>query len=146
MRFTTKFQIDRATGCYNWTSTKDKDGYGIFKTWDAGRLVSHRAARWGWETFRGLIPVGLIVLHQCDNPACVNLHHLRLGKHIDNVDDKYDRGRARVRQRVLSDAQHDEIRRAAESGIPRLALSMRYGVTRRQISKIASTHRPHPSR
>lgn len=52
---------------------------------------SHRLT---WMLGRGPIPEGMFVLHNCDNPMCVNLRHLFLGTHGDNMDDKVMKGRA----------------------------------------------------
>lgn len=41
----------------------------------------------------GPIPVGLFILHSCDNRGCVNPAHLRPGTHDDNMLDKMTRGR-----------------------------------------------------
>lgn len=51
--------------------------------------------RYSWLLHRGSIPVGLLVLHKCDNPACVRPTHLYLGTHHDNNQDALRRGRWR---------------------------------------------------
>lgn len=72
-RFWAKVVFDWATGCYVWTSNKDKDGYGIF--WGGAGGV--RAHRWAYERFVGPIPDGYEIDHfVCNNPSCVNWAHL----------------------------------------------------------------------
>jgi hypothetical protein len=73
--------------CVNFTGSVDKHGYGKFD-----KTLAHRAA---WEINRGPIPPGLFVLHQCDNPSCVNVNHLFLGTQGDNVKDMMKKGRQR---------------------------------------------------
>jgi hypothetical protein len=41
----------------------------------------------------GPIPDGMLVLHTCDNPPCVNPDHLYLGTWKDNMQDRIKRGR-----------------------------------------------------
>lgn len=43
----------------------------------------------------GPIPDGALVLHSCDTRACFAIEHLRLGTHLDNMNDRRARGRAR---------------------------------------------------
>jgi hypothetical protein len=52
-----------------------------------------KAPRAAWLLLVGPIPGGLLVLHNCDNPPCVNPGHLRLGTHKDNAHDRDVRGR-----------------------------------------------------
>ncbi len=69
---------------------RDKNGYGKLrrgKKW----MLAHRQA---WIDAHGPIPEGMLVLHKCDNPPCVNVNHLYLGTNKDNSRDMYDRGRA----------------------------------------------------
>lgn len=54
------------------------------------------AHRYAWELANGPIPEGLYVLHTCpggDNPGCVEITHLRLGTHAENMQDRNERGR-----------------------------------------------------
>lgn len=88
-RFTEK--IDKAGDCWNWTAYKDRDGYGSFqylgRPWGAHRI--------SYELYRGKVPNGMMVCHECDNPSCVNPMHLFLGTGKDNMEDKIVKGRMR---------------------------------------------------
>lgn len=44
-----------------------------------------------WTTC--LDPKGMQVMHSCDNPPCVNPHHLSVGTNADNVRDKVSKNR-----------------------------------------------------
>ena len=79
------------TGCTDWNGAKDQDGYPMF--WYRGK--TRRASRILWELVYGAIPVGLVVRHICDNPACLQIHHLQLGTPKDNTRDALDKGRMR---------------------------------------------------
>lgn len=73
-------------GCMEWQAKRDRNGYGILKIVDdsgARRYTgAHRAA---WLAFVGPIEGELVVDHLCRNVACVNVDHLRLVSHSENV-------------------------------------------------------------
>jgi hypothetical protein len=64
-------------------------GYGTFKEGTKTSLA-HRMA---WEARKGPIPPNMCVCHKCDNPPCMNINHLFLGTHQDNMHDANEKGR-----------------------------------------------------
>ncbi len=78
-------------GCLEWMAYHDPRGYGFFAVGNGKTLRAHRVA---WELVNGAIPEGLFVRHfVCNNPRCVNVDHLRLGTHADNMHDIVTSGR-----------------------------------------------------
>lgn len=71
-RFTSKFSVNEATGCWEWSGARDRGGYGRFTF--RGRL--HAAHRVAYELFVGPIPEGLDIDHLCRVRNCVNTEHL----------------------------------------------------------------------
>ncbi len=89
-RFNAKVGKLDENGCKEWTGWKNKDGYGKFSINNKYRFA-HRVM---WEISYGPIPKGFCVLHKCDNSSCVNLEHLFLGTHDDNMKDMSQKNRA----------------------------------------------------
>lgn len=105
--------------------------------WEKRTVRTHRVA---WRLFKGLIPLGLCVLHKCDVPRCVNPDHLFLGTKDDNAKDKIKKGRANNGPRGaqhwkarLNLIQVREILSRKESSI---YLAPEYGVSSSAIRRI----------
>lgn len=78
-----------ADGCWTWQKARCL-GYGYITV---NRRL-RRAHRVAYEEFVGPIPEGKFLLHTCDNRACCNPDHLRVGDHKTNMREMAERGRA----------------------------------------------------
>lgn len=76
------------SGCWEWMRARFPTGYGCVKI----DKKSRRAHRVSYEVFNGPLD-GLMVLHHCDNPPCINPSHLYLGDQKKNAADRLHRGR-----------------------------------------------------
>ena len=90
-------KVCKGPECWEWTgATSGRLPYGhIYRN---GR--EQRAHRVSWEINRGQIPLGLSVLHRCDNPGCVRPDHLFIGTQSDNLKDAVSKGRVNPYGRV----------------------------------------------
>jgi hypothetical protein len=82
-RFYPRIELIPECGCWIWTGNWDKDGYGNLFI----KRKKYLAHRLSWELHKGIIPIGMFVLHRCDTPSCVNPNHLFIGTRRDNIAD-----------------------------------------------------------
>ena len=100
-KFWEKVDVRLDDECWNWLGWikhGKTGGYGLLRIYEppvsAGKFKDHRANRLAWELHHGEAPPEeLHVCHDCDNPRCVNPHHLFLGTAKDNQQDKMQKGR-----------------------------------------------------
>ena len=142
-------------GCQLWFGACVPAGYGVTH-YDGRQQYAHRVA---WQLEKGAIPPGILVLHTCDMPACINVNHLFLGTGADNMADKMSKGRwkggaptgdknpMRIHKRIsagerngnakLSQRQIEEIRASYKRGITRqVDIARKFGVNQTQVSSI----------
>lgn len=81
-------------GCWLWGRKRNGYGYGVLTGIPERQIGENRAHRAAWSLWNEEpIPDGLIVLHSCDTPACVNPTHLRVGTKMENSQEMIQRGR-----------------------------------------------------
>lgn len=124
--------------CIEFTGYLNEDGYGRFY-YEGKRELSHRAA---YQIYCGPIPDDKQVLHECDNPRCVNHRHLFLGTSDDNMKDMVAKGRsykgrgADHHNSKLNPVKAFEIRWYAAMGYKHALIAAMYDVTRPLISGV----------
>lgn len=147
--------------CWLWPMSCQKAGYGQLSTSEDGKRECHYAHRVSYLLVNGPIAKGLHICHKCDNPPCINPHHLFIGTAQDNALDCAAKGRnsrgkkfpvgdqhwtRRNREKLenmmlgenhfaskltVEDVRH--IRASPETGV---IMAERYGVTTSTISSI----------
>lgn len=128
-RFWDKVDKKGPDDCWEWTACTRR-GHGGF--WLDGRLVG--AHRFAWEQVNGPIPSGLHVRHSCDNPPCVNINHLRLGTHQDNMADTVIRKRRKSKLRHLI----SDIHAMKDKGWKNRQIARYFGVAHTSVGRILS--------
>ena len=98
------------------------------------------AHRFAYEAFVERIPDGMIVLHSCDNPPCVNPSHLRIGTHKENSGDMVQKNRQAKGEEngghKLRAIDVVELRRQRAAGASYSVLVKRYGISKSQVARI----------
>ena len=83
--------------CWVTTYKAPKNRYPLIQLdggYKYGDRMMRRLHRVAWEAHNAEpIPEGMVVMHSCDNPACINPNHLSLGTHQDNTLDMVAKGR-----------------------------------------------------
>ena len=141
-----RFELSkRAPGeCWHWHGAITSAGRGNFRGRSAPRAV--------FEMLNGEQPTHIgVVLHRCDNPACVNPNHLWKGTQKDNMQDCSSKRRRSNKSAQKPGEQHSlakltasdvvEIKRLAAEGMKSAEIAKRFLVQRRQISRIVKGER-----
>ena len=145
-RFWSKVDRRSEAECWLWTATRTSFGYGSFRVGSAknGTRRKEMAHRIAYVLSTGLeIPNGMVVMHACDNPQCVNPAHLSVGTYSENGKAAYDRQRrfSTVKPREehprakLTEAQVAYIREVGKARTIR-DMAQEFGVSRSTIDAV----------
>jgi len=123
---------DPATGCWEWLRSRQWQGYGRVN-FRGEQWLAHRVSYILHNHFE--IPPGLIVMHSCDNPACVNPAHLSLGTLSDNSKDMAAKGRSGLPPSKLTP---EEVLIIRADDRARRIIAAEYGVCKSTVDHIKS--------
>ena len=123
------------SNCIETTWGRTRDGYGKAMR-DKRYWLAHRYA---WTQANGPIPPGMVVMHRCDNPPCVNVAHLMLGTQQDNIADRQRKQRMSVGVRNNGKLDDDKVREIRSSPhISNAEFGRRFGVAAFTVSQARS--------
>jgi HNH endonuclease len=74
-------KVRQSSACWEWKAVKNRDGYGRIRV-NGKMVLAHRLA---YIHFIGEIPEGMVIMHTCNNPGCVNPVHLCVGTQAENI-------------------------------------------------------------
>ena len=114
--------------CIIWKHSINSSGYAV-KWFESGMVYVHR-----W--IMGAQP-GQVVMHICDNKACINPNHLRIGTHADNSQDMVHKNRQAKGEQCgnakLTEKQVLEIRNLT---LPSRHIAKMYGISKTNVLDI----------
>lgn len=128
------------SGCWEWNGVRSPKGYGVAKVLGVRHKLI-RAHRLSYQLHKGPIPAGMLVLHSCDNPPCVNPDHLRIGTSIDNMSDAKERGRLNFGERNPLAVVTEEIVLKIRADSPALSyreIALKYDISKPTVAQIVT--------
>lgn len=149
-------QCESIENCWNWTGPLQAKRYARLAVGTSGgpNFFFEMGHRFSWRIHCGEIPDGMQINHRCDNPKCVNPHHLFLGTQMDNMRDKIAKGRASCGEKhsvatklktprgsrnaaaKLTEADIPQVLHLANKGETQRNIAARFGVTKNAIGQI----------
>lgn len=127
-------------GCWIFLGSFAGNGYGQF--WDNSSKRRKGAHRISYELHFGNIPIGMNVLHRCDNRKCVNPDHLFLGTQHDNICDMVSKDRHAFKgsrhgmARLNEEAVQQILILLADGSFKQITLAAMFGVSPTTICEI----------
>jgi hypothetical protein len=132
------FHSRKVGECIEWFGSISHKGYGQIG-YQGKRYRAHRLA---YINAHGDIPEGLIVMHKCDNRACVNPDHLTVGTYQQNTNDMIKKNRQPVGEQLphakLGEANVLDIKERLSRGESQPSIAAIHGVSRTTISAIST--------
>ena len=141
-------RVHKTDGCWLWTGTTVRSGYGHIAAYIGGKQYAFRAHRIAALIAGHDIPTGMLVCHSCDNPSCVNPAHLFVGTNRDNQRDMFAKGRCSARPPIhwgenntntkLTEQGVRQIRDGHAQGMSMRRIAMLHGVDTSTVSAVVN--------
>lgn len=139
--FAERSSVHPVTGCWEWTGSINKQGYGVYSVLSHPHLAHRRAYQLANP---GEDISALLVCHKCDNRKCISPEHLFSGTQSDNIKDCVAKGRHARKSAhgedkpdaKLKEADIPVIRRRISAGEACTRIAKSFGVSHTVIYQI----------
>lgn len=135
--FWSRVAISGPDDCWEWLAHRTKTGYGRLR-FEGRRIMAHRLA--DLITHGTPLPVGMEIMHTCDNPPSVNPRHLRRATHQDNMSDRANKGRSAKGERIgaakLSEGDVRAIVALCRAGIEATAIASKFSISSAHVKRL----------
>lgn len=124
--------------CWPWLGNYFVEKYGSIQYGEDRKRYQYLAHRISYLYYNKLeeLDSSILICHSCDNPPCVNPHHLFPGSHLDNNRDVMHKGLNQHGEghykAILTEDDIREIRYKAARGYSRRKLAKEYGLSHHQ--------------
>lgn len=119
-------------GCWEWQKGRDK-GYGLFSI-RGKQFGAHRASA---MLLKGCDIKGKAVLHDCDNPPCINPAHLTVGTQQENRADCVKKNRhIKGEQCPKAKLTAEKVKAIRKDKRVHEQIAKEYGITRQTVHRI----------
>ena len=141
--------VESLGACWEWLGLLSPRGYGRMRMAGAPTDKAHRLAL----LTKGPLPAPEdYVMHECDNPPCVNPDHLEAGTPTQNARERRDRGRScrgdAHHKAVLGDEGATMVRMEVLAGMTHAEVARRNGVSESAVCHVVArrsyAHVPDP--
>lgn len=136
--------------CWEWQRARKKYGYGevglrLDNPYIKLKTPLVKAHRLAYAIYYKQDPGALFVMHKCDNPSCINPHHLTLGTCKDNNQDKAVKGRAPRGEThyhaKLTEAEVGAIRQQYHAGVNYKEIATNFSIHPNTVSPVVNGKR-----
>jgi hypothetical protein len=133
---------DKIKDCWIWLGKIINSGYGYLPT-NNKPILAHRLSLLLHTNEPA--PDKKVVMHKCDNPVCVNPHHLSYGTQLENVRDKIEKKRHNNNKtKIDENTRYAIIKRYNELGDYRHLISdlvKEFNIERRKLKLVIDKER-----
>lgn len=142
-RFLAKIGPSSSNGCQIWMAAKDAAGYGRFFIGE-NMIFAHRVS---FILVNGSIPDGMVIMHLCNNPSCVNPDHLRCGTQLENIQQREQQNRGKRfygeenKRSKLKNTDILNIRKMGMDGVSSSIIALHFGINARSARRIIAKQR-----
>ena len=124
------------TDCVISRYAKNSKGYAQYTY--KGKLIPHHRLVYCLHNGIELDAIkGLVIMHLCDTPGCINPDHLKLGTHASNIADREAKGRGtKGEKHGTSKLTADDVRKIRKTAGTTYQIAEQFGISRVVVCKI----------